>query len=194
MGIFSDIFTIARWEVKKSFSTMGRNVLPLAVILFILLILATGFVARSGMHLQDGMYLIATDDRDLGNILASDGRFTVFIGDASTLVSEISTFDLIIVNRTISQPTTDRGRAAAKTTQPGLLAGRGVGLQPRTRPLRRLSPLDRPPVREERLDFQATQSGQYISVRQRSAEPPLPRGRSSRSHPPLRSSLIPPTT
>ena len=77
MGIFSDIFTIARWEVKKSFSTMGRNVLPLAIILFILLIIATGFVARSGMHLQDGMYLIATDDRELGNILASDGRFTV---------------------------------------------------------------------------------------------------------------------
>ena len=176
MGIFSDIFTIARWEVKKSFSTMGRNVLPLAIILFILLIIATGFVARSGMHLQDGMYLIATDDRELGNILASDGRFTVFIGDGSALISGRSAFDLIIVERTVSQPLTERGHAAIKalardysqyvasvfSREPDLFAAYPLWI-------------DLQYVKSE-LDFQATQGGQYISVRQRSAEPPVPQG------------------
>jgi len=176
MGIFSDIFTIARWEVKKSFSSMGRNVLPLAIILFILLILATGFVARSGMHLQDGMYTLATDDRDLGNILASDGRFTVFISDGGTLLSERPAFDLVIVNRTILAPLTDRGRAAFTTLsrdydqyvasvynrEPDLFAAYPLWI-------------DLQYVKSE-LDFQATQNGQYISVRQRSLAPPVPQG------------------
>ena len=176
MGIFSDIFTIARWEVKNSFSTMGRNVLPLAVILFILLIIATGFVARSGMHLQDGMYLIATDDRELGNVLSSDGRFTVFIGDGSALSSERSGFDLIIVNRTVSQPMTERGRAAAKTLSRDY-SQYVASVYNREPDLFAAYPLwiDLQYVKSE-LDFQATQSGQYISVRQRSTEPPVPQG------------------
>ena len=87
MGIFSDILTIARWEVKKSFSTMGRQVLPLAVVLFILLVLSTGFVARSGMHLQDGMYTLGTDNRELAGILSGDARFTVFVGETGPLLS-----------------------------------------------------------------------------------------------------------
>jgi ABC-type Na+ efflux pump permease subunit len=174
MGIFSDIFTIARWEVKKSFSTMGRNVLPLAVILFILLILATGFVARSGMHLQDEMYTLATDDRQIGEILASDARFAVFIGDEENLLAGRSAFDLVIVNRTVLEPLTDRGRAALRTLnrdysryvasvynqEPDLFAAYPLWI-------------DLQYIKSE-LDFQATQSGQYISVRQRSQAPPVP--------------------
>ena len=176
MGIFSDIFTIARWEVKKSFSTMGRNVLPLAIILFILLILTTGFVARSGMHLQDGMYTIATDDRDLGNVLASDGRFTVFVGEGNALVSERSAFDLIIVNGTVSQPFTDRGRAAL-TTLSRDYSQYLTSVYSREPDLFAAYPLwiDLQYVKSE-LDFQATQSGQYISVRQRPQEAPEPQG------------------
>ncbi|MDD1661193.1 MAG: PrsW family intramembrane metalloprotease, partial [Methanomicrobiales archaeon] len=162
--------------MKKSFSTMGRNVLPLAVILFILLVIATGFVARSGMHLQDGMYRIGTDDTELGGILASDARFTIFTGDRGTLEATRSAFDLVIVNRTVSQPLTERGRAAAKTLsrdysqyvasvynqEPDLFAAYPLWI-------------DLQYVRSE-LDFQATQGGQYISVRQRSTEPPVPEG------------------
>jgi len=51
MGMLSDIRTIARWEIKKSFTMMSRDVLPVAVILFVLLVLVTGFAAQSGMHL-----------------------------------------------------------------------------------------------------------------------------------------------
>ena len=128
------------------------------------------------MHLQDGMYLIATDDRELGNILASDGRFTVFIGDGNALISERSAFDLIIVNRTVSEPTTDRGRAAAKTLSRDY-SQYVASVYSRKPDLFAAYPLwiDLQYVKSE-LDFQATQSGQYISVRQRSAEPPLPQG------------------
>jgi ABC-type Na+ efflux pump permease subunit len=176
MGIFSDICTIARWEVRKSFSTMGRNVLPLAVILFILLILATGFVARSGMHLQDGMYSLATDDPELGGTIAADGRFIVFIGEEGTLLSERSAFDLIIVNRTVLEPLTERGRAAVKTLGRDY-AQYAASVYNQEPDLFAAYPLwiDLEYVRSE-LDFQATQGGQYISVRQRSQAPPVPEG------------------
>src|SRR5512136_1557055 len=176
MGIFSDILTIARWEVKKSFSTMGRQVLPLAVVLFILLILSTGFVARSGMHLQDGMYTLATDDRELGAILAADARFTVFIGEGAALPSQRAAFDLVVLNRTVLPPLSEKGASALKTL------GRDysqyvASVYNREPDLFAAYPLwiDLQYVRSE-LDFQATQQGQYISVRQRSSAPPVPEG------------------
>src|SRR5512136_3257568 len=174
MGIFSDILTIARWEVKKSFSTMGRQVLPLAVVLFILLILSTGFVARSGMHLQDGMYTLATDDRELGAILAADARFTVFIGEGAALPSQRAAFDLVVLNRTVLPPLSEKGASALKTL------GRDysqyvASVYNREPDLFAAYPLwiDLQYVRSE-LDFQATQQGQYISVRKRSSAPPAP--------------------
>jgi ABC-type Na+ efflux pump permease subunit len=176
MGIFSDICTIARWEVRKSLSTMGRNVLPLAVILFILLVLATGFVARSGMHLQDGMYSLATDDPGLGGIIASDGRFIVSLGSGEALLPARSAFDLVILNRTVLPPLTERGRSAVKTLSRDY-AQYTASVYNQEPDLFAAYPLwiDLQYVRSE-LDFQATQGGQYISVRQRSQAPPVPEG------------------
>jgi len=176
MGVFSDIWTIARWEVRKSFSTMGRNVLPVAVILFILLVATTGFVARSGMHLQDGMYTIATDDRQVADLLAADGRFTVYLGEPATILPRQSAFDLVILNRTVFVPFTERGQAAAKTLSRDY-AQYVASVYNQETDLFAAYPLwiDSQYVKSE-LDFQATQSGQYLSVRQRSLTPPVPAG------------------
>jgi ABC-type Na+ efflux pump permease subunit len=176
MGIFSDILTIARWEVKKSLSTMGRQVLPLAVLLFILLIAATGFVARSGMHLQDGMYTLATDDRELGAVLAADARFTVLVGEPEALLSGRSGFDLVIVNRTVLPPLTERGASALKTLARDY-SRYVASVYNGEADLFAAYPLwiDLQYVRSE-LDFQATQRGQYISVRQRPSVEPVPEG------------------
>ena len=62
MSTLTDIATISRWEVKKSFSMMSRDVLPVSVVLFILLVLVTGFSAQTGLHLQDGMYEVGVED------------------------------------------------------------------------------------------------------------------------------------
>jgi ABC-type Na+ efflux pump permease subunit len=176
MGIFSDILTIARWEVKKSFSTLGVNVLPLALILFLLLVLASGFVARSGMHLQDGMYTLATDDTELGSILASDARFTVYTGERGALLSSRRAFDLVIVDRTVLAPVTERGRSAVRTLSRDY-SQYVASVYTREPDLFAAYPLwiDLQYVKSE-LDFQATQGGQYISVRQRSQAPPIPEG------------------
>ena len=85
MGALADIVTIAKWEVKKSLTTMSRDMLPLAIILFVLLVAVTGFSAQSGLHLQDGMYNVATNDAAIAELLASDNRFTVTLLDNNPL-------------------------------------------------------------------------------------------------------------
>jgi ABC-type Na+ efflux pump permease subunit len=176
MGLFSEIFTIASWEVRKSFTTMGRNVLPLAVLLFILLIIATGFVARSGMHLQDGMYTVGTDDPDLARIFARDGRFTVYVVEKGDLSSTGNAYDLVILDGVVSEPRTERGRGALKALGRDY-AQYVASVYNREPDLFAAYPLwiDLQYVKSE-LDFQATQGGQYISVRQRSRAPPVPEG------------------
>jgi ABC-type Na+ efflux pump permease subunit len=117
MGALRDIATIARWEVKKSFSLMGRNVLPLAIVLFVLLIAVTGFVAQSGMHLQDGMYKVGVDDPQIASLVASDARFSVYQLDAPRLFANQDAFDIIIVQGQVYAGTSERAKAATRTLE-----------------------------------------------------------------------------
>ncbi len=117
MGTLTDIATIARWEVKKSFTMLGRDVLPLAIILFVLLVVVTGFAAQTGMHLQDGMYVVGVDDPQIADLLASDARFTVYSMDSPVLLKNQNAFDFIIVKGTVYTSATDKGKAAQKTLE-----------------------------------------------------------------------------
>ena len=164
MGTLADIATIARWEVKRSFTMLGRDVLPFAIILFVLLVVVTGFAAQTGMHLQDGMYIVGVDDPQIANLLASDARFSVYSMDSSVLFKNQNAFDLIIVNGTVYSSATDKGKAAQKTlerdyakyvnsiynTENDLFAAYPLWIDTRS-------------VKSE-LNFLATQSGQYISA------------------------------
>ena len=115
MGALRDIATIARWEVKKSFSLMGRNVLPVAVVLFILLVLVTGFTAQTGLHLQDGMYRVGVDDPQIAGLIASDARFSVYKLDTPSLFANRNAFDVVIIRGNASGSGTDKANAALKT-------------------------------------------------------------------------------
>jgi len=164
MGTLTDIATIARWEVKRSFTMLGRDVLPFAVILFVLLVVVTGFAAQTGMHLQDGMYVVGVDDPQIADLLASDARFTVYSMDSPVLLKNQNAFDLIVVKGTVYSSATDKGKAAQKTlerdyskyvnsiynTENDLFAAYPLWI-------------DTQSVKSE-LNFLATQSGQYISA------------------------------
>ncbi|MFA5237486.1 MAG: ABC transporter permease [Methanoregula sp.] len=117
MSTGRDIATIARWEVKKSFSIMSRDVLPIAIILFVLLVIVTGFAAQSGLHIQDGMYRIGVDDPQVAALFASDARFTVYEADATALTKNSGAYDLIIVNGKAYASPTDKGKSAIKTLE-----------------------------------------------------------------------------
>jgi ABC-type Na+ efflux pump permease subunit len=175
MNPITSVLTIAKWEIRKSFGAMTRDVLPLAVLLFILLILVTGFAARSGMHLQDGMYQVGVDSRDVAGIFAGDARFSVYVTDPATLVRNRAAFDLVILGgRAYGQPT-DRGRSALRTLQLDYTKYENV-VYTRQQDLFAAYPLwiDVQEVKSE-LTFLATQSGQYVSV-QPAGSPLVPEG------------------
>jgi len=175
MGAISDIATIAKWEVKRTLTQMSRDTLPLAIVLFILLVLVTGFAAQSGMHLQDGMYIVGVDDPALAALLASDNRFSVYQVDSATLENNHQEFDLVVINGQVFAGTTDRGRSALKTVERDY-AKYTNRVYNRQDDLYAAYPLwiDVENVRSE-LNFLATQGGQYISARPDTAAP-VPEG------------------
>ncbi|MDD1648550.1 MAG: ABC transporter permease [Methanomicrobiales archaeon] len=175
-GTLASVLTVARWEVKRSFTTLGRNVLPLSVVLFVLLLLVTGYTAQSGMHLQDGIYSVGIDDPALAVILGGDTRFRVYTADSSTLEDNRGSYDLVIVEGRVLRPLTERGRAAAKSLERDY-DQYVASVYTRADDLFAAYPLwiELEPVKSE-LSFDATQSGQYLSVWQRSGEPPVPEG------------------
>ncbi|MCK9632347.1 MAG: ABC transporter permease [Methanoregula sp.] len=175
MGALTDILTIAKWEVKKSFSMMSRDVLPLAVILFVLLVAVTGFSAQAGLHLQDGMYKVGVDDQQIGQLLASDPRFMVYEADEPDLIAHRGDFDLIVINGAVYTGVSSRAGAAQKTLERDY-AKYVNSVYNQQDDLFAAYPLwiDVQSVKSE-LSFLATQSGQYVSAAPvRSA--PVPEG------------------
>jgi ABC-type Na+ efflux pump permease subunit len=176
MGALADIATIAKWEVKKTFTMMGRNVLPLAIVLFVLLILVTGFAAQSGMHLQDGMYRVGTDDPVIARLIASDARFTVYSYTGSIPDWTGNTFDLIIINGEVFYRGTEKSKSALKTVERNY--GKYLNnVYNSADDLFAAYPLwiDTQNVKSE-LDFLATQSGQYVSAAPARGAAPVPVG------------------
>jgi ABC-type Na+ efflux pump permease subunit len=175
MGALTDILTIAKWEVKKSFTMMSRDVLPLAVILFVLLVAVTGFSAQAGLHLQDGMYKVGVDDQQIGQLLASDPRFMVYEADEPDLIAHRGDFDLIVINGAVYTGVSSRAGAAQKTLERDY-AKYVNSVYNQQDDLFAAYPLwiDVQSVKSE-LSFLATQSGQYVSAAPvRSA--PVPEG------------------
>ena len=176
MGTLADITTIARWEVKKSFSMMSRDVLPLAVILFVLLVAVTGFTAQSGLHLQDGMYRIGVDDPRMAQMLAGDARFTVYQLEEPDLIAQREAFDVIIINGYAYTGESSRAVAARKTLERDYTKYVN-SVYNREEDLFAAYPLwiDTQSVKSE-LSFLSTQSGQYVSVAPNRAAP-VPEGK-----------------
>ena len=164
MSTLTDIATIARWEVKKSLSTMSRDVLPPAIILFVLLVLVTGLTAQTGLHLQDGMYRVGVDDPRIAQLIAGDARFSVYQLDASTLDANRNSFDIVVIEGQASAPDTERANAALKTLSRNYAKYVNSVYNTET-DLFAAYPLwiDSVSVKSE-LSFLATQSGQYISA------------------------------
>ncbi len=175
MGALTDITTIARWEVKRTLTQMSKDTLPLAIVLFILLILVTGFAAQSGMHLQDGMYKVGVDDPAIAQLLASDNRFLVYQLDRATLEQNRQAFDIVVMEGKVYGSDTERAKSALKTVERDY-AKYTNRVYNRQDDLYAAYPLwiDIQSVKSE-LDFLATQSGQYISARP-GAVAPVPEG------------------
>jgi ABC-type Na+ efflux pump permease subunit len=175
MGRLTDISTIARWEVKKSFTMMSREVLPFAIILFVLMVAVTGFAAQSGMHLQDGMYEVGVDDPLVAELIASDARFSVYRAESFILLDNRNAFDLVIVRGQVYAGQTDRAKAAQKTLERDY-AKYVNSVYNRESDLFAAYPLwiDVQTVKSE-LDFLSTQSGQYVQAAP-SRKAPVPEG------------------
>ena len=75
----------------------GTDVLPLAAVLFILLVTGDRVHRQTGLHLQDGMYRVGVDDPQITGLIASDARFTVYQLDDQTLNANKNSFDVIVV-------------------------------------------------------------------------------------------------
>ncbi len=164
MGTLRDIATISRWEVKKSFSLMGKNVLPLAIVLFVLLIAVTGFATQSGMHLQDGMYEVGVNDPRIAGLIAGDARFSVYQISATSPEWRGNSFDLLIINGEVFYRGTEKSKAALKTVERDY-AKYVNSVYNSEEDLFAAYPLwiDVQPQKSE-LDFLATQSGQSVSA------------------------------
>ena len=175
MNTLRDITTIARWEVKKSFSMMSRDVLPLSIVLFVLLMLVTGFTAQTGLHLQDGMYRVGVDDPKIAGLLAGDARFSVYLLDEQVLYANRNSFDLTIVRGNVSSLGTDKANAAQKTLERDYSKYVNSVYNTET-DLFAAYPLwiDTQSVKSE-LTFLSTQSGQYVSAAPRRTAP-VPEG------------------
>jgi ABC-type Na+ efflux pump permease subunit len=155
---------------------MGKNVLPLALVMLVLLVLATGFSASQGLHLQDGIYTLGVDSTAVGEIFSPDVRFTVYQADDTTLWNSREYFDAIVIGGEVWGSDTDKGRAAVRALQTDY-EGYLNQVYAQESDLFAAYPLwiDVQNIKSE-LDFTATLAGQQVAAPIRQSRPPVPSG------------------
>ena len=95
---------------------MGKNVLPVAILLIVLLIAVTGFTAKSGLHIQDGIYKLGTDNPELAAIFSGDARFSVDSPISGQYEANQENYDLIISTNTVYVQDTEPGKDRQRKT------------------------------------------------------------------------------
>jgi len=173
------LLTLSYWEIRRFFSTMSRDLLPLSVVLLILLVVVSGFAAQSGMHLQDGLYQIGLDKPEYLDIVGYDPRYLTY--DTSSYAAanprEVGV-DLMIQYGQIFRAQGEKARAAQKSLERDYQAYTDRVYQEQE-DLFAAYPLwiENDYVISE-LDFLATQGGQQLVVPGQAAleapEPELP--------------------
>jgi len=144
---------------------MSRDILPMTAVLLVALLLASGLTAESGIHLQDGIYTVGTDDASAAAILAGDPRFLVALTDSTTLALNSGAYDLVITDDRARGARTEKGRAALSEFAVAYRNYRN-GVYTGEEDLFAAYPLwiDTVEVTSS-LDFTATDNGQLISPR-----------------------------
>lgn len=118
MQVLHQLVTLSRWEVTRFFGTMSRDLAPLAVLLLILMVLASGLATQRGMHLQDGLYQIGLDSPVYLDIVGADPRYITYdISTRGRLSPQASGLDLTIGTGRIFRAPGEKGRAAQKSLE-----------------------------------------------------------------------------
>lgn len=148
----------------------------MTAVLLLALILASGLAAQSGVHLQDGIYAVATDDPDIAAVLAHDPLFTVHLVDSTALSSEFRGYDLIIAGDRAYPAMTGKGRAALSAFTSAWRQYRN-SVYASEDDLFAAYPLWIETVEEtSEIDFTATESGQTLSLQPQEESAPEPSG------------------
>jgi len=137
----------------------------MTAVLLVALLLASGLTAESGIHLQDGIYTVGTDDASAAAILAGDPRFLVALTDSTMLALNSGAYDLVITDDRARGARTEKGRAALSAFAVAYRNYRN-GVYTGEEDLFAAYPLwiDTVEVTSS-LDFTATDNGQLISPR-----------------------------
>lgn len=176
MTIWAQILTFARWETKKSLIVPGKKILPHTILLFILLGGATLISAESGLHLQDAMYSVGTDDPALAGIVAADNRFRITVLDRSVLIRYQASFDLVMIDGQVFPADTERGAAATKAIMQVYERYRNAVYSSEADIFAAYPLLVETATVRSELDFSAPGSGAQIASPARLRGPPLPSG------------------
>ena len=176
MTIWAQILTFAHWETKKSLIVPGKKILPHAIMLLILLGGATLISAESGLHLQDAMYSVGTDDPALAGIVASDNRFRVMVLDRTVLTRYQASFDLVLVDGRVLPANTDRGAAATDALMQVYDRYRNAVYSQEADIFAAYPLLVETATVKSELDFSAPGSGAQLASPARLRGPPVPSG------------------
>ena len=101
-----EIFTIAKWELLKSRSTLSLKSIAIAIGLLILLIAASLSTSESGIQMDDDLYSVAVTNSRFIPVLEIDNRFDAIVTDEKEgrILYNSGTVDLWIKGETIYYP------------------------------------------------------------------------------------------
>lgn len=108
------LLTVAKWELTRKQLGLGKRLVWVSVMLFIITLLSAYAVAQTGFHMNDGIYSVAVDDRSIAAVISGDPKFNVYLGDdaGARQAFYAGKTDLLIIGGVVSYRKSQRSIAA----------------------------------------------------------------------------------
>ena len=119
MNSIYQLLILSRWEIKRLFSSMSRDILPLSIILFICLIGTSNYISHTGLHLQDNLYTIGFSSADYTEPVISDNRFIPYdiSGTLAALSPASAGLDIGVQDGVVIRAPGEKAKAAQKAVE-----------------------------------------------------------------------------
>jgi ABC-type Na+ efflux pump permease subunit len=108
------IFTISRWELRRTSLSFSRKLIAFSLLLIILTGFVSLYVSQNGFHINDGMYRVVVTDPALAEVLKTDYKFQVYIAQEAQAneLYERGDFDIVVIGDKIRYHRSEKSSAA----------------------------------------------------------------------------------
>lgn len=108
------LLTISKWELRRTKRSFGKKTIAFSLLLVLLIVIVSFFIAQYGFHLNDNIYKVVATDPEIASVVGTDSKFEVYAAEEAKAIEMFQQggFDILIIGQNVSFQGSERSISA----------------------------------------------------------------------------------